>query len=70
MTVLINMRKPYFILNVMVIKVSCQSYAHPFKKKHYQKYYRLLHKALLHAFMFVLKWYIFCLEFCLIFTIW
>jgi len=31
MTVVINMDKPYFIFNVMVMKVSCQSYAHPFK---------------------------------------
>jgi len=30
MTVVINMRKPYFIFKtyVMVMKVSCQSYAH------------------------------------------
>jgi len=42
----------------------------PSRKSITKKYYRLLHKALLHAFMFVLKWYIFCLEFCLIFTIW
>jgi len=30
MTVVINMHKPYFIY-VMVMKVSCQSYAHPLK---------------------------------------
>jgi len=36
MTVVTNMHKPYFHLqdichHVMVMKVSCQSYAHPFK---------------------------------------
>jgi len=31
MIVVINMHKPYFIFNVMIMKVSCQSYAHPFK---------------------------------------
>jgi len=32
MTVVINMYKPYFIFKtcVMVMNVSCQSYAHPF----------------------------------------
>jgi len=33
MTVVINMHKPYLIFKtyIMVMKVSCQSYAHPFK---------------------------------------
>jgi len=33
MTVVINMHKPYFKFKtyVMVMKASCQSYAHPFK---------------------------------------
>jgi len=33
MTVVINMHEPYFIFKAycMVMKVSCQSYAHPFK---------------------------------------
>jgi len=33
MTVVINMHKPYFIFKTydMVMKVLCQSYAHPFK---------------------------------------